>query len=133
LPATNQTEEKRDLKKDYFYVYDKKEDKNYEINLINLIDLIARKNKKIPSNLSREEKLEIRNFIMWYPDSKHLVLNEKGKISIFDYDGENKQVVYSGPYEKDFFLVSLRGNLILLINFNPENNPAPDVYEVEIK
>jgi len=33
----------------------------------------------------------------------------------------------------DFFLVSLRGNLILLINFNPENNPAPDVYEVEIK
>ena len=112
LPATNQTEEKRDLKKDYFYVYDKKEDKNYEIE---------------------NWKLEIGNFIMWYPDSKHLVFNEKGKISILDYDGENKQVVYSGPYEKDFFLVSSRGNLILLINFNPENNPAPDVYEVEIK
>ena len=112
MPATNQTEEKRDLKKDYFYVYDKKEDKNYEIG---------------------NWKLEIRNFIMWYPDSKHLVFNEKRKISILDYDGENKQVVYSGPYEKDFFLVSSRGNLILLINFNPENNPAPDVYEVEIK
>jgi hypothetical protein len=112
LPATNQTEEKRDLKKDYFYVYDKKEDKNYKIG---------------------NWKLEIGNFIMWYPDSKHLVFNEKGKISIFDYDGENKQVVYSGPYEKDFFLVSLRGNLILLINFNPENNPQPDIYEVEIK
>jgi hypothetical protein len=27
----------------------------------------------------------------------------------------------------------LRGNLILLINFNPENNPQPDIYEVEIK
>jgi hypothetical protein len=133
LPATNQTEEKRDLKKDYFYVYDKKEDKNYEINLIKLIDLIAKKNKKFSYNLGQEEKLEVENFLMWYPDSKHLVFNEKGKISIFDYDGENKQVVYSGPYEKDFFLVSSRGNLILLINFNPENNPAPDVYEVEIK
>jgi hypothetical protein len=112
LPSTNSTKEQRTLKKDFFYVYDKKEDKNYEIG---------------------NWKLEIGNFIMWYPDSKHLVFNEKGKISIFDYDGENKQVVYSGPYEKDFFLVSSRGNLILLINFNPENNPAPDVYEVEIK
>jgi hypothetical protein len=112
LPSTNSTKEQRTLKKDFFYVYDKKEDKNYEIG---------------------NWKLEIGNFIMWYPDSKHLVFNEKGKISIFDYDGENKQVVYSGPYEKDFFLVSSRGNLILLINFNPENNPQPDIYEVEIK
>jgi PEGA domain. len=133
LPATNQTEETRDLKKDYFYVYDKKEDKNYEINLINLIDLIAKKNKKFPSNLSREEKLEIENFLMWYPDSKHLVLNEDNKIYVFDYDGQNKQVLYSGPYEKDFFLVSSSGNLILLINLNPENNQLPDIYQVGLK
>ena len=133
LPATNQTEETRDLKKDYFYVYDKKEDKNYEINLINLIDLIAKKNKKFPSNLSREEKLEIENFLMWYPDSKHLVLNEDNKIYVFDYDGQNKQVLYSGPYEKDFFSVSSSGNLILLINLNPENNQLPDIYQVGLK
>jgi len=133
LLSSNPTKEDRTLKKNYFYVYDKKEDKNYRIDLINLIDLVSKKNQKLQSNLSRLDQLEIRNLIMWYPDSKHLVLNEKGKISVFDYDGENKQVVYSGPYEKDFFLVSSNGNLILLINFNPENNPQPDIYEVGIK
>jgi len=112
LIAANQTPETRSLKKEILYVYDKKEDKNYEIG---------------------NWKLEIRNFLMWYPDSKHLIFNEKGKISVVEYDGENKQVVYSGPYEKNFFLVSSAGNLILLINFNPENNPQPDIYEVAIK
>jgi len=133
LPSSNSTEEKRSLRKDFFYVYDKKEDKNYEIDLVNLINLVDKKDKKTSSDLDHGEKLEIKNFLMWYPDSKHLVFNEKGKILIVNYDGENKQIVYSGPYEKDFFLVSSRGNLILLINFNPENNPAPDIYEVEIR
>jgi len=121
LPSSNPTQEERMLKKDYFYVYDKKEDKNYRIDFNNLTELIFENNKKLQNN------------IMWYPDSKHLIFNEKGKISVFDYDGENKQVVYSGPYEKDFFLVSSTGNLILLINFNPEINPQPDIYEVGIK
>jgi len=112
LPSTNPTKEERMLKKDFLYVYDKKEDKNYEIG---------------------NWKMEKENSFMWYPDSKRLLVNEKGKISVFDYDGENKKVIYSGPYEKDFFLVSSSGNLILLINFNPENNPEPDIYEVDIK
>jgi len=123
LPATNQTEEARDLKKDYFYVYDKKEDKNYRIDLI-------LKNQKIKSSLDQSE---IEGFLMWYPDSKRLVLNEDNKIYVFDYDGENKQVLYSGPYQKDFFLVSSSGNLILLINLNPENNELPDIYQVGLK
>jgi len=121
LPSSNPTQEERTLKKDHFYVYDKKEDKNYRIDLINLTELIFENNKKFQNN------------IMWYPDSKHLIFNEKRKISVFDYDGENKQVVYSGPYEKDFFLISSTGNLILLINFNPEINLQPDIYEVGIK
>jgi len=132
LTSTNPTKEKRTLKKDYFYVYDKKEDKNYEINLINLNHLIS-KNKKYNSNLNQLGHLEIKNFIIWYPDSKHLVINKKDKISLIDYDGENKQVIYSGPYEKDFFLVSSSGNLILLINLNPENNKTPDIYQIVLR
>jgi len=128
LIATNQTKEERTLKKDYYYVYDKKEDKNYEIDLT-----LISKNKKSQPNLGQLNRLEIENLLMWYPDSKHLVLNEDNKIYVFDYDGQNKQVLYSGPFEKDFFLVSSSGNLILLINFNPENNPQPDIYQVIIK
>jgi hypothetical protein len=128
LPATNQTKETRDLKKDYFYVYDKKEDKNYQIDLIDLIS----KNKKSQSSLGRLDQ-KIENFIMWYPDAKHLVLNADKKIYVFEYDGQNKQVLYSGPYEKDFFLINSAGDLILLINLNPENNPEPDIYQIGLK
>jgi len=120
LTSSNPTKEERTLKKNYFYVYDKKEDKNYQIDFKDLIQLIY-ENKKFPPN------------IIWHPNSKHLIFNERGKISVIDYDGENKNVVYSGPYEKDFFLVASNGNLILLINFNPENNLKPDIYEVEIR
>jgi len=122
LIAANQTEEERDLKKGSLYVYDKKEDKNYKIDLINLI---SKKNPKPKSQFS--------NFIIWYPDSQHLIINEGKQISIVDYDGENKQVVYSGPFEQDFVAVTSDGKLLILANLNPQTNKLPDIYAVGIK
>ncbi len=140
LIGANQTQEERTLKKDSFYVYDKKEDKNYKIDLINLIDLIP---KQIPNPKSQLGQLEIGNFIIWYPDSRHLVINEsssfakasegKKRVSIVDYDGENKQAVYSGPFEQEFVAVTSDGKLLILANLNPQTNKLPDVYAVGIK
>jgi hypothetical protein len=112
LIAANQTKEERTLKKDSLYIYDKKEDKNFEIK-----------------NL----KLKIKNSILWYPDSQHLIINEEKQISICDYDGENKQAVYSGPFEQDFVAVTSDGKLLILANLNPQTNKLPDVYAVGIK
>lgn len=114
LIGTNQTNEERILKKDSLYVYDKKEDKNY---------LIANLQPKISK-------------YSWYYDSDHLVLNEDGtkeKISIVDYDGINKQAVYSGPFESSFYSVTTDGKIIVLANLNPEANALPDLYLVGIK
>ncbi len=115
--GANQTKEERDIKINNVYVYDKKEDKNFLIN-------INRKNLK---------NAEIEKYILWYPDSKHLVINEEKKISIVDYDNDNKQTVYSGPFESDFFAISSEGKLLILANLNPQNNKLPDVYAVGIK
>jgi len=113
LIATNQTEEIRELKKDHFYVYDKKEDKNYEIT----------------SNRSPKTNQQLQ----WYFDSRHLVIEENKKISIVDYDNENKQTVYSGPFEANFFITSSDGKIIILANLNPEANKLPDLYLVGIR
>ena len=112
LIASNQTTDVRTLKKDRLYVYDRKEDKNFEI-----------------SNF----KFQISNSIFWYPDSKHLSFTESNKVTVIDYDGNNKQVVYSGPFENSFFNVTGDGNLVILANLNPETNKYPDLYAVGIR
>lgn len=105
LIATNQTSEERFVKKGSFYVYDRKEDKNFPIG----------------------------NFTKWYSDSRHLVVEEAKKISIIDYDGTNKQTIYSGPFESSFFNPTGDGKIIVLINLNSQVNELPDLYLVGIR
>lgn len=116
LISTNQTQEKRELKKDYLYVYDKKEDKNYLI-----------------SQSTNNHQLLTTSYIQWYFDSRHLVIEEDKKISIVDYDNENKQTIYSGPFEAGFFTTSSDGKIIILANLNPQANELPDLYLVGIR
>ena len=112
LIATNQTEQNRDLVAGKIYVYDKKEDKNYLINFPEFINATS---------------------ILWYPDSSHLIYLEKNQISISEYDGGQKTVVYSGPFERDFVSVTDDGKLLILANLNRQVNQYPDVYLVGIK
>ncbi len=110
LIAANQTKEERNLEKDILYVYDKKEDKNFKIG---------------DSALSEN--------IIWYFDSKRLIYREPKQISISLYDGENKQVVYSGPLEEGFLASKSDGKLLILANLNPQTNKLPDLYLVGIR
>jgi len=119
LIATNQTQESRLLTTNNLYIYDKKEDKNFVVE--NVIKTDITNNGEIDSN------------ILWYPDSKHLIINEGKKISIIDYDNENKQTIYSGPFEANFFTSTTDGKIIVLTNLNPETNKLPDLYLVGIK
>lgn len=112
LIATNQVEQIRSLQTDHLYVYDKKEDRNYEV---------TGQAALFPSSL------------LWYPDSRHFVFIDGKNISTIDYDGLNKQVVYSGPFENSFFTTTEDGNIIVLTNLNPENNKLPDLYLIGIR
>ncbi|PIV09714.1 hypothetical protein COS31_01895 [Candidatus Roizmanbacteria bacterium CG02_land_8_20_14_3_00_36_15] len=115
LIAANQTKENRTLRNNSLFIYDKKEDKNY---LISSVDF------------SIEES---ENLIQWYQDSKHLVFFDDKKLSVVDYDDVNKQTIYSGPFEKPFFIITTDGNIIVSANLNPETNKLPDLYLVGIK
>lgn len=110
LVAANQTPEEREIKPGGLYVYDKKEDKNFKIT---------------PSF-----KPALHTF--WYVDSQHVVLREDEGIAIVDYDGTNKRLVYSGPFQEDFMSTSRDGKLLILTNFNSSTRVLPDVYGVGI-
>ena len=125
LISANQETEERNLTPGDFYIYDIKEDKNFKLD-IKQEDFT--KDKDI-SNF----KFQIENYIKWYPDSQHVVLNEQTQTSIMEYDNSNKQVIYSGPHEQDFLDIALDGKLLILANLNPQTNKSPDVYAVGIR
>lgn len=111
LIASNQSAEERNLKENSVYVYDKKEDKNFQVGDDKVLD----------------------SDIRWYSDSKRLAYRKERHISITHYDGENEQIVYSGPLERNFFAVNGSGRLVVLANLNPQFNKFPDLYLVGIR
>lgn len=121
LVGSNQTPEVREITAGELYVYDKKDDRNYHIN--------------IPDNRTNKTNnaAKIQNTIFWYSDSNRLIIKEADRIAIMDYDGTHKQTVYSGPFEDEFLAVSGDGKLLILANLNPQNNDYPDVYAVGIR
>ncbi len=117
--ASDQTPEERQIKPNTVYVYDRKEDKNFAIPMPSSRDFLKNDN--------------LDGSVAWYTDSRHLIINEGKRITIVDYDGENKQTIYSGPYDSSFFKTTTDGKLIIMTNFNPEANQLPDLYTVSIR
>ena len=100
------------------YVYDRREDRNYQISL---------------SEVSQKIKQEGNPVLIWYPDSRHLVKHEGDKISIVEYDDTSRQIIYSGPHEGSYFDITSDSKLLVLANLNPQFNKTPDIYAVGIK
>lgn len=130
LISANQEKEERNLNPGDFYIYDIKEDKNFKLD-IKEEDFGGKGKFRPEGDQPLAEKIE--NYIKWYPDSQHVVLNEQTQTSIMEYDNSNKQVIYSGPHEQNFLDVTLDGKLLILANLNPQTNKSPDVYAVGIR
>ena len=137
LPGSNTQPETRDIKAGNIYVYDLKEDKNFFI-----IEKIEEEKQQT------EENYQINNFyqsipfykptsnqhIQWFPDSYHLVLQEQNKLTILEYDGTNKDVVYAGPFEERFvYPWPDSSKLLILTSFNRETPYPPNLYAIVLK
>jgi len=92
--AVNPTPEVRDLKPNQYYVYNSKEDKNFQIY--------------------QPEKGELS----WFPDSRHLIEVTSNKISILEYDGTNRTTIYSGPFEKFVAPSPSASKILILTSYN---------------
>ena len=104
--------EQRIIKKDYIYVYDTKEDRNYKI-----LDFLPSPNKTLN----------------WFPDSKHLVYVHDQKVDIMEYDATNQTTVYAGPFVDSFVFPWPDGSKIVILTNLGNLNIAPNLYTIGLK
>jgi hypothetical protein len=119
LIGTNSTPEERQINKGAIYVYDTKEDKNFKIF------------DSMPEHQSRDFINEFP--LNWFADSKHLIYVADGKISIMDYDGQNKITVYQGPFVDDYVFSWPDESKILILTNLGNSNYSPNLYTIELK
>ena len=112
IPGASTQKQDRDIKIDHTYVYDIKEDRNF------LID---------SSDNWEKRKL------FWLPNSRNLGLAEEGKITIMDYDGTNRQVVFSGGYTPPYVFPYLNGEKLLILTNLGADSQTPNLYSISIK
>ena len=157
LIGANQTPEERALKENGIYVYDKKEDKNFRVPVSFTLETENDKNVTVTPTptptltqleidqdpeatleasidvLDEEVKTKVLSQLQWFPTSRHLITRQDDQIAVMEYDGKNKVVVYSGPFQNKFFASTASYNLLVVVNLNPQNNTYGDLYTIGIR
>lgn len=108
LPGSNSQKEEREIKQGKTYVYDIKEDKNFLVN-------------------------DTGRSLYWMPTSRHLILPEEDKVIVMDYDGTNRQTVFSGNYiAPDAYPFVNASRILILTNLGSNESPT-NLYSMSIK
>lgn len=108
LPGSSTQKQNRNIKVDHTYVYDIKEDRNFLIS-----------DQPLPKPV-------------WLFNSRNLLLAQDNQIVVMDYDGTNRQVVYSGNYIAPHAYPYINaGKLLILTNLGSAT--APNLYSLNLK
>ncbi len=114
LPDYGHLTEERDLKKGSYYVYDIKNDKNYLV--------------------FSQKKVEENTNFWWMADSQHLLIAQKGRVSVVEYDGGNLTTVFTGTCEPDYIFPSPTGkDIIVLTSLNPTQTSFYNLYNLSLR
>ncbi len=108
LPGSSTQKEERDIKVGNTYIYDIKEDRNFLV-----------------SDTGRS--------LYWLPTSRHLIVPDEGKIIIMDYDGTNRQTVFSGDYIAPHAYPFVNASKLLILTNLGSNSIIPNLYSLSIK
>lgn len=112
LIGTNSTPEERNLKEGNIYVYDIKEDRNYNI----------------PTGNSQNSKS-----LIWFPDSKHLIFTHDKKIEIMECDGTNSTTIYAGPFIDNYVFPWTNESKVLILTNLGNPDILPNLYTIGLK
>lgn len=71
---------------------------------------------------------------MWLPDSRHILLVEKDAISVVDFDGTNRAVIYAGSFIDNFvFPWPDSSRLVIISSFPTPTASEPNLYGINLK
>jgi len=159
VQASSTQPQTRTIRPGATYVYDLREDRNFEIAFHPKLaaptpatPLPLRKNgsmakTRTPAVVQTEPTLRdaMRELSLayspsliagwqWHPDSRHVVGIEGNSVVIKEYDAQNAVAVYAGPRGSDFTYPWPNGSkLVILANFTPDAKAAPNLYAVSLK
>lgn len=111
LPAASTQPQERHIKPGKIYAFDIKEDRNFFI-------------------MDEVKEGEVK--ISWFPTSRHLFLVQKEKVTILEYDGTNRVVVFGGTFEDLSAFPFPSGTKFLILTSISANTP-PNFYAVNLK
>ena len=116
LPGASTQRQERNIQVGHTYVYDIKEDRNFLIT-------------DQPVTIDNPQVGALR----WMSTSKHLLLAQQGQIIVMDYDGTNRQVIYSGSYfAPSAFPFTNTTKILVLTNLGAPSSPA-NLYTLTVK
>lgn len=119
LPGASTQRQERNIEAGRSYVYDIKEDRNF---------LITDQPVTI-NNADNPQMAAVR----WMSSSRHLLLAQSGQVVVIDYDGTNRQIVYSGSYfAPAAFPFSNTTKLLILTNLGAPSGSA-NLYTLTVK
>lgn len=103
---------------------EKEKDHTTTISDLKVYDLEQKKDYQLPPARSH----------IWLPDSRHVVLVEEDKVSIVDFDGTNKAVIYAGKFEDNFvFAWPDSSRLVLITSFPTPTASEPNLYGINLR
>lgn len=71
---------------------------------------------------------------LWLPDSKHIILVEDGTISLVEYDGTNRAVIFAGSFLNDFVFPWPDSSRLVMISSLPTPTASePNFYGINLK
>ncbi len=108
LPGSSTQAENRNIKVGKTYIYDIKEDKNFMVN-------------------------DNGRSLYWLPTSRHLLLPDEGKIIVMDYDGTNRQTVFTGDYISPHAYPFVNASKLLILTNLGASSSTPNLYSLSIK
>ncbi len=108
LPGASTQAQERNIQQDHIYVYDVKEDRNF---------------------LLSDHEATLR----WMPSGKHILLADTDRVVVMDYDGTNRQVVYSGSYLSPSAFPYINSTKILILTNFGAASATPNLYTLTVK
>ncbi len=121
LPGSSTQKQERAIVIDHTYVYDIKEDRNFPVD-----------DGAGSLTISGGNANGAKRRMFWLSNSLNLVLAEEGKITVLDYDGTNRQAVYSGSFITPHAYSYINSaKLLILTNLGAAS--TPNLYSLNIK
>ena len=115
LPGSSTQNQERAIQMGRTYIYDTKEDRNFLIY-------------DQPINQSTNQPA-----LRFMPDGHHILLAREGQVIGMDYDGTNRQIIYSGSYTAPYaFPFSNATKLLILTNLGGVSS-TPNLYGLTVK